>query len=166
MEGYSPEVSPEEDISAAMGFGSFGAKPHLKKKRKTEPSAECGSGSNSLPIGLRKEKDRNRSDTAQSKSISGDSVTHPVGQVSDGNPHISEVVPGQMALPKRPHSPHHVYPDVKGVGSNVEGEPGKLPNGQWDWNALRKGVRDEHGDTAYYDASFVEDPWAALKGKA
>ena len=31
-----------------------------------------------------------------------------------------------------------------------------------DWNALRKGVRNARGDICYYDASFVEDPWATL----
>ncbi|MCJ1381660.1 hypothetical protein MMC17_004771 [Xylographa soralifera] len=34
----------------------------------------------------------------------------------------------------------------------------------WDWNALRKGVRNEKGDVVYYDASFVEDPWKDLVG--
>ncbi|KAL8659404.1 MAG: hypothetical protein Q9226_000431 [Calogaya cf. arnoldii] len=34
------------------------------------------------------------------------------------------------------------------------------------WNEWRKGVRDERGDTAFYDASFVEDPWRGLKAKA
>ncbi len=33
-----------------------------------------------------------------------------------------------------------------------------------DWRALRKGVRDENGDVAYYDGSFVEDPWRGLVG--
>ncbi|MCJ1390370.1 HintC [Xylographa bjoerkii] len=36
--------------------------------------------------------------------------------------------------------------------------------GQYDWNTLRKGVRNESGDVAYYDASFVEDPWRDLVG--
>ncbi|KAI4282914.1 MAG: hypothetical protein L6R38_002579 [Xanthoria sp. 2 TBL-2021] len=31
------------------------------------------------------------------------------------------------------------------------------------WNEWRKGVRDERGDMAFYDASFVEDPWRGLK---
>lgn len=34
-----------------------------------------------------------------------------------------------------------------------------------DWRAqLRKGVRDENGDVAFYDGSFVEDPWRGLVG--
>ncbi|MCJ1320385.1 hypothetical protein MMC15_005723 [Xylographa vitiligo] len=32
----------------------------------------------------------------------------------------------------------------------------------YDWNALRKGVRNEKGDMVYYDASFVEDAWTDL----
>ena len=165
MEASLHGESSEEDVAAAMGFGSFGAEPHLKKKRKTEPSSEQGSGSNSLPIGLRKERDTKRIEETQSQPVLGDSVNHATGQGPNVSHHISDVAPGHMALPKRPPSPEHVYQGVKGVGSNVEREPGKLANGQWDWNALRKGVRDEHGDTAYYDASFVEDPWAALRGK-
>lgn len=31
-----------------------------------------------------------------------------------------------------------------------------------DFKSLRKGIRDEHGDMAYYDGSFVEDPWRDL----
>ena len=41
-------------------------------------------------------------------------------------------------------------------------EPGQRTDGQWDWQALRRGVRDERGDMAFYDASFVEDPWKHL----
>lgn len=31
-----------------------------------------------------------------------------------------------------------------------------------DFKGLRKGIRDERGDMAYYDDSFVEDPWRGL----
>lgn len=41
-------------------------------------------------------------------------------------------------------------------------EPGRKTDGQWDWQALRKGVRDARGEMAFYDASFVEDPWKHL----
>ncbi len=49
----------------------------------------------------------------------------------------------------------------------AEGEmtrQGKRGGGEWDWQALRKGVLDERGDVAYYDLSFVEDPWRGLGG--
>lgn len=32
-----------------------------------------------------------------------------------------------------------------------------------DFAALRRGVRNHNGDVAYYDASFVEDPWKGLR---
>ncbi|KAL8783518.1 MAG: hypothetical protein Q9213_004564 [Squamulea squamosa] len=33
------------------------------------------------------------------------------------------------------------------------------------WNEWRKGVRNERGDMAFYDASFVENPWMNLGAK-
>ena len=165
MDGSPHEDSPEENVAAAMGFGSFGAKPHLKKKRKTEPSREQGSGSNSLPVGLRKETITSRAEEPQSTSSLGDPPMHAMAEVPPGSPRMSVLASSHLSLPKRPPSPEHVHEGVKGVALQVETEPGKLANGQWDWNALRKGVRDERGDTAYYNASFVEDPWAALKAK-
>lgn len=42
---------------------------------------------------------------------------------------------------------------------------GKRGDGEWDWRALRTGVRDQRGDVAFYDASFVEDPWRGLRGE-
>ncbi|KAL8997790.1 MAG: hypothetical protein Q9169_003039 [Polycauliona sp. 2 TL-2023] len=32
------------------------------------------------------------------------------------------------------------------------------------WNEWRKGVTNERGDIAFYDASFVENPWRGAKG--
>lgn len=55
-----------------------------------------------------------------------------------------------------------------GGGGQVQGQrrtDGKREDGSWDWQALRRGVRDERGDMAYYDRSFVEDPWRALRGE-
>lgn len=48
-------------------------------------------------------------------------------------------------------------------GGTAEAMRGRGKDGQWDWQALRKGVKDERGDVAYYDASFVEDPWRHLR---
>ncbi len=41
---------------------------------------------------------------------------------------------------------------------------GRRADGQWDLGALSKGVRDEVGDLAFYNRSFVEDPWRRLRG--
>lgn len=39
---------------------------------------------------------------------------------------------------------------------------GLMEDGGHDWAALRRGVRTANGDTAYYDKSFVEDPWKEI----
>ena len=58
-------------------------------------------------------------------------------------------------------SPMHDGPyAVNGAGGS---EPGTMPSGDWDWQALRRGFRDARGDMAFYDASFVEDPWRHLR---
>lgn len=38
----------------------------------------------------------------------------------------------------------------------------QLSSQAYETSALRKGIRDENGDMAYYDESFVEDPWRLL----
>ena len=56
-----------------------------------------------------------------------------------------------------------MHPVVSNSGTGAGGlEPGRKADGQWDWQALRRGVRDARGDMAFYDASFVEDPWKHL----
>ncbi len=56
-----------------------------------------------------------------------------------------------------------MHPSVSNAGMETGGlEPGRKADGQWDWQALRRGVRDARGDIAFYDASFVEDPWKHL----
>jgi hypothetical protein len=60
--------------------------------------------------------------------------------------------------------PMHIgrWEGLQQAGTGIE--PGKRADGEWDWQALRRGVRDEKGDLAFYDASFVEDPWRGLLG--
>lgn len=56
-----------------------------------------------------------------------------------------------------------MHPGMSIAGTAPGGlEPGQKTDGQWDWQALRRGVRDARGDMAFYDASFVEDPWKHL----
>lgn len=67
---------------------------------------------------------------------------------------------------------------VRGYGKGQEGgrvsggggddglrRQGKRGDGEWDWQALRRGVLDERGDVAFYDGSFVEDSWRGLEGE-
>ncbi|KAI9873093.1 MAG: hypothetical protein M1830_000844, partial [Pleopsidium flavum] len=68
-------------------------------------------------------------------------------------------IPTHPSLPSKP--PAAWNSSTSGAsGSNV-GRAGGSDNDLW---KLRKGVRNETGDIAYYDPSFVEDPWQELLG--
>lgn len=54
--------------------------------------------------------------------------------------------------------------EVVTQGGDAVAQGGAVRKEAYDWRALRKGVRDENGDVAYYDGSFVEDPWRGLMG--
>ena len=59
-------------------------------------------------------------------------------------------------------------PGGGGVAAGEQG--GKRGDGGWDWRALRMGVVVDdggggRGDVAFYDGSFVEDPWRGLRGR-
>ncbi|MCJ1297772.1 hypothetical protein MMC08_000560 [Hypocenomyce scalaris] len=60
---------------------------------------------------------------------------------------------------------HQELPAIHSTGSELQGgeiEAAMAPGGRRDWRALRRGVRNQRGDLAYYDESFVEDPWREL----
>ncbi|KAL9100704.1 MAG: hypothetical protein Q9163_003949 [Psora crenata] len=160
----SRSVSPTADVASAMGFASFGAKPHLAKKRKKGNLDSEGSGSNSLPLGLRSDKRANEAHHTpiiQEASLSPQPMEHDEGdQHSDG-----QKTPGAGQIQPFDGTPQRLPCPVSGsTGQAMEDrEEGKLPNGKWDWHALRQGIRNKRGDMVFYDASFVEDPWAALK---
>ena len=157
--------SSDIDVAAAMGFDSFGAKPHLAKKRKTQDKDSKDSGSNSLPLESRLDRsEKETQHTLNSQQVS-EELQSLDGQQDLGYPKF----PGTKVLGRgeivdervgRPYV-HHMESAYQGTYS----QQGKLPNGHWDWQALRRGIRNERGDTAFYDASFVEDPWAVLKKK-
>ena len=155
------EIDADTDVAAAMGFDSFGPKPHLNKKRKVE-SSHMPSGSNTLSLGTRSDHSHesylqnSQLDSAASESAQGSSEVRGFARTSENrgsnagdHANTSQVKNDESRSREKAN---------RGVG-------GRLPNGEWDWQALRKGVRDENGDIAYYDASFVENPWASLNKK-
>ncbi|RMX92827.1 hypothetical protein D0868_13200 [Hortaea werneckii] len=46
-----------------------------------------------------------------------------------------------------------------------QGSVGGEASGQQDLQALRYGVKNDKGDTAYFLPSFIEDPWKGLEPK-
>lgn len=177
----SPSCSPSPpDIAAAMGFASFGAKPNPpKKKRKiagTEPDHE-GSGSNNTPLGMRaKDKSWRKREEGQERMV----VKLGKGEVGGGKG-VDGIGRGEGSID--PVNGEEGQ-ELSTISRNLEGRfvqegawdrglkgleqmgrgggEGRRADGEWDWGALRRGVRDERGDMAFYDASFVEDPWRDL----
>ena len=151
------------DVASAMGFGSFGSKPHLTKKRKMNTTDNTGSGSNSLPLGMRPLKET-VVNTTQASETQHESEAKVPGEGPAERQDLAKPPETTGVVPQN-HSQVllHQYQSIASNNQASRSSSGKLPNGEWDWQALRKGVRDERGDMAYYDASFVEDPWAALE---
>ncbi|KAI4164535.1 MAG: hypothetical protein LQ342_001848 [Letrouitia transgressa] len=135
---------------SAMGFSSFVSgpistsasqpRPHANKKRKTgNPAASLGAG----PAGRSGKnlpdrlhgEERHRVVEKEEEGIEGDGRTHAERQSAIG-------------MEK---------------GGKGEGEGGGY--GGYTWSQWRTGVRVENGDVAFYDESFVEDPWEGLRDR-
>ncbi|CAD6571423.1 MAG: hypothetical protein ASARMPRED_004502 [Alectoria sarmentosa] len=200
----SRSPSPPEDIAAAMGFSSFGAKPNppKKKRRLADPNGE-GSGSNDTPLGVR------------TRTLGGQKAGEE--EEEEGQRQGQLVGTGLGGLQGQKRWSHHLGPQENSTALNALRDPdplaaaaldeaagmlletgllpqhldwnegfaeggrhdgrnwrgqgggggageemrrqGKRGNGEWDWQALRKGVLNGRGDVAFYDGSFVEDPW-------
>lgn len=192
----SSELSP--DISQAMGFSTFGSKPHLAKKRKrNDPPDTERTGSNSLPLGSQRKaaggvavaaaadthlsennEDANGKlmeageDDMNENEYGGngdDDIRHQAGieHVVTGTSETAQTLSSEKArmisLLQRKTLP--VLPPVVAATSTKKMTPMTESGSGYNFAALRRGVRNENGDIAYYDHSFVEDPWKELRGK-
>lgn len=163
----SPSASDTEatDMAAMMGFSSFGAKPNPpSKKRKLEQTAASktgagsGSGSNTMPLGKPRgqKKDADRGSQASGQQDMGrDEGYAQASETGEGE----ERVQGAKGDGGAAHGGDELMSGGNGHSGLLESGAEGRPN----WNVLRRGVKDERGDMAYYDASFVEDPWKHLK---
>ncbi|MCJ1364318.1 hypothetical protein MMC16_003428 [Acarospora aff. strigata] len=70
----------------------------------------------------------------------------------------STSVPSNHSLPPKPPVPS-LSSSSHRSGRNT------FPTGGDEYWRLRKGLKNENGDTAYFDPSFVEDPWEELRAK-
>jgi hypothetical protein len=174
------EVDPE--MTAAMGFSSFGTQPNTKKRKYHHDDAVVAidnphgksSGANTIELGIRKQRNDSYSGTSPQtdsiESISAGreaSITHPIG-ASAG---LSEFISQAQSLPPRPipSGISRTHETSTSSTSKPTSFPGGIPKqffDKLDWKeleALRKGVKDENGDIAYFLPSFIEDPWAKLE---
>lgn len=198
----SRSPSPAENIAAAMGFSTFGAKPNPpKKKRKLADPTSEGSGSNNTPLGVRTRKlagQQAREDEGRCQDTSNGTRMGGVQDQGQWSAHsesrdgrtTSNALPAPDPLAAAaldetagmlletgllpqyldwsegfvewgPHD-NGRWEEQRRVGGDEMRRQGKRSDGEWDWHALRKGVLDERGDVAFYDGSFVEDPWRGL----
>ncbi|KAF1836340.1 hypothetical protein BDW02DRAFT_567083 [Decorospora gaudefroyi] len=166
------------DIAAAMGFASFGA---TAKKRKFDhansPKTKAdASGANSTKLGVR------------TKNLSGFDEDHTGGSINGLARSPAEAQTRASAKPTNPPEPAggSGLAGFLARGQNLPDKPTDTLNKQHssaqsdqsaaemlsfggplisktELNALRSGIRNEKGDTAYFLPSFVEDPWEKLR---
>ncbi|KAL9122615.1 MAG: hypothetical protein Q9187_000829 [Circinaria calcarea] len=84
-----------------------------------------------------------------------------LAEVHEHRPHVLHPPESEVNMTGRPMA--------EGEGARALVERGKglasdVPGQRYDWAALRRGVRNQQGDIAYYDRSFMEDPWEGLIG--
>ena len=170
--GHSPSDTDEAaqaDMAQMMGFSSFGSKPNPQsKKRKREiaqlaasgPGAESGSGSNTMPLGKPRRKPVDVKDE-EAGNYEQSNVTGETVRFSDEHQQIlGDQVP-EEAVPDRDWRKESAKPSAsQNAFAQSTGGRGQA---QQDLYALRKGVRDQRGDVAYYNPSFIEDPWKDLR---
>jgi hypothetical protein len=132
------------DIAAAMGFGSFGGTKKRKFDQTNSPKAKADvSGANSTQLGVRTKKSAIHEETDSN-----------LARVKEGGSSVD--LPGDVQAENQESSrPSHRGPEemISFGGS---------PLSRAELNALKFGVTNANGDTAYFLPSFVEDPWEKL----
>lgn len=142
------------DIAAAMGFSSFGGTKKRKFDHENSPKAKAdASGANSTKLGVR------------TKKVASGEADEPEASESKKTPATDSGLASFLArgqtLPETPlGAANGAAPNDQSAMETMSfGGP---PISRADLNALRNGVQNENGDTAYFLPSFVEDPWAKL----
>ncbi|KAL8728951.1 MAG: hypothetical protein Q9166_005046 [cf. Caloplaca sp. 2 TL-2023] len=185
----------EDDMAAAMGFSSFGTQPRAypAKRKKTTHNVggeSSATGGNTLPLGISKPRQRrdevdregveereglegaNDAGTVRPMKVAGmdsDSKAQGATVPSTAEPDVRNdhlIEQRQSELLRRLNEDIWGQParDVPPMETTVDNGKGGFERHSWaEW---KKGVRDERGDLAIYDRSFVEDPWARLRKNA
>ena len=199
----SPTPSSEDEMTAAMGFSTFGTKPstHPAKRKKYTHDTEGGdsaTGGNMLPLGVPRVRSTMEWMESKEGSGQGEGISKEIGaklddketlnrddeNTKDEDDETSILLKRQAELLRRingsqnlssesttnptfsagiqptdtitPQRKEHTVHPLLTAKDGFEGHT---------WNEWRRGVRNEKGDMAFYDASFVEDPWRGLRAK-
>lgn len=163
-------------LGAGAGVETGMGKGMGKGKGKAKAKAGKGSGSNNLPLGTPRPRHENsvvgQEGDAENSSVERPTHMDPAAPGDDlgteelaptpmsGTTHPPRTTSGgEASLPDKPPVPR---PVGKGQASTTAGTGTGKGTGNEAWR-LRKGVPVANGDVAYYDVSFVEDPWFGLR---
>ena len=155
-------------VAAMMGFSSFGANPNPpSKKRKlgevatTGSSVTSSSGVNTMPLGKPRAPIREHG-VVDATRVGGEEEEKEEAKQYEGDSGVPDANPGKTIVDKRYVHEQRVNPTTNPSSTHGGAASASGQRDAYNWHALRKGVSNEIGDIAYYDASFVEDPWEHL----
>lgn len=143
------------DIAAAMGFGSFGGTKKRKYDHTKSPKATAdASGANSTQLGVRTKKAAGTQKEEVEVLEATDSENFPAtGPVAFSTVDV-------QTTSNRPPQRQPARIDHSATETVSFGGP---PITKAELNALKFGIKNDNGDTAYFLPSFVEDPWKSLR---
>ncbi|KAI4256842.1 MAG: hypothetical protein L6R42_006005 [Xanthoria sp. 1 TBL-2021] len=146
LEGERKELEDDEALEREKGID---AQTSMLLKRQTELLRRINAGGLSTPDPATEttHPGNNNDYNTGASHPEADTIIRQRSNNDDANTVADEMMLGEELGTARPR------PKV-GAKDGFEGHT---------WNEWRKGVRDERGDMAFYDASFVEDPWRGLK---
>lgn len=155
------DFDENDEMAAMMGFSSFGGTKKRKFDQAHSPAKEeySASGANSTELGVRTKAPDN-------EQLSGEEAPSTVSHAKPPPPAngLASFLARGQALPEKPaRAPHSQDgPARTGPSESETVSFGGTSISRAELNALRFGVKNQDGDTAYFLPSFVEDPWAAL----
>ncbi|KAF2244580.1 hypothetical protein BU26DRAFT_81718 [Trematosphaeria pertusa] len=177
----------DEDIAAAMGFSSFGGTKKRKFDQTNPPRAKAdASGANTTSLGVRPKavvaEDTDEPGDTKDVDMTTDLAeaapqSHPRPPPNTKGKQKQSAATGLASFLARGQNLPDKAPGTEGSQTTIQpvreepspeymvsfGGPA-IPRAEL--YALRNGVMDENGDTAYFLPSFVEDPWENLtKGR-
>ena len=156
------DFDENDEMAAMMGFSSFGGTKKRKFDQANSPAKDeySASGANSTELGVRTKASHDQQPSGEEAL----SATPVVQQQPPAGGLASFLARGQV-LPEKPPkaSPAHQEETMQLDTSVAESVSfGGPPIPRAELNALRFGVKNAVGDTAYFLPSFVEDPWERL----
>ncbi|KAJ4312067.1 hypothetical protein N0V94_007632 [Neodidymelliopsis sp. IMI 364377] len=161
------DFDENDEMAAMMGFSSFGGAKKRKFDQAESPKAKdeySASGANSTELGVRTKVSSHGHNGSKENVAAAPSTKQKVRLPPSGGGLASFLARGQ-ALPEKPsggvETPHETVPQTD--SSTLETLSFGGPSiSRADLNALKFGIKNENGDTAYFLPSFVEDPWDKL----